>query len=126
MAGTKKFATVDEYVMTLPREVQGIVEELRAAILGLSPEIREAISYDMPAYFYKDYLVYFGAFKKHIGFFPASEAVFERFETQLSPYKQSGKGTVQFPYAKTVPVALVAEIVRFRMTQQDNEAAARS
>jgi len=62
-------------------------------------------------------LVYFAAFKNHLGFFPASSAVFDEFFDDLAPYKQSGRGTVQFPHNKPLPLDLIRRIVAFRVDE---------
>jgi uncharacterized protein YdhG (YjbR/CyaY superfamily) len=61
-------------------------------------------------------LVYFAAWKNHISIYP----VLSEMETSLeglSAYKTSGKGTVQFPLNKPLPLALIREIVRFRVKE---------
>jgi uncharacterized protein YdhG (YjbR/CyaY superfamily) len=60
-------------------------------------------------------LVYFAAFTHHIGFYatPSGHAEFAR---ELSVYKQ-GKGSVQFPFDKPLPLDLIARIVRFRVEE---------
>lgn len=69
----------------------------------------------MPAFKYKGNLVYFAAFKNHIGFYPAPSGT-EAFRKELALYK-GGKGSVQFPLNQPVPLALIAEIVKFRMIE---------
>ena len=62
----------------------------------------EPISYGIPAYkLNKKPLIYFGAYKNHIGFY-ATPASHSKFKTELSNYKQ-GKGYVQFPLHKPIP-----------------------
>ena len=68
----------------------------------------------MPAYkINKKPLVYFGGFAKHIGFY-ATPTGHEKFKKQLSVYKQ-GKGSVQFPLDQQLPVALIKNIIKFRL-----------
>jgi uncharacterized protein YdhG (YjbR/CyaY superfamily) len=68
----------------------------------------------MPSFWFHGNLIYYGAFKNHIGFYPASMTVFEEFKDELKIYKQSGKGTVQFPYHKPIPIDLIKRIVQVR------------
>lgn len=70
MAPKKEFKTIDEYIATFPKNIQIILEELRQAIRDAAPNAEEAISYQMPAFKLNGNLVYFGAFKNHIGFYP--------------------------------------------------------
>ena len=116
MATPKKaFKTIDEYIATFPKNVQIILEELRQAIGDAAPDAEEAISYQMPAFKLNGNLVYFGAFKKHIGFFPRTSAI-EAFKEELSGYEVT-KGTVKFPLNKPIPVDLVKKMVKFRVKE---------
>ena len=110
----KKSKNVDDYIRDYSPEIQGKLEELRKAIKSVLPEAKERISYNMPSFWFHGNLVYYGAFKNHIGFYPASMTVFEEFKDELKIYKQSGKGTVQFPYDKPIPVDLIKKIVQLR------------
>jgi len=114
MDGNKKqFKTIDEYIKASPTDVQGILQSLRLTIRKAAPEAVETISYQMPTFKLNGKgLVYFAAFKNHIGFYPIPSGI-EAFKKELSPYKQ-GKGSVQFPIDKPIPSALVRRIVRFR------------
>lgn len=106
--------TVDQYIAAFPETTQAILRILRKTILENAPEAVESISYGMPAYkFHKKPLVYFGAFKKHIGFF-ATPNTHEAFKTRISYFKQ-GKGSVQFPLNQPIPFDLIADMVKFRM-----------
>jgi uncharacterized protein YdhG (YjbR/CyaY superfamily) len=88
------------------------LEKLRSTILKAAPEAEETISYKMPAFKYYGMLVYFAAYKNHIGFY-ATPTGHKEFEKELAPYKQ-GKGSVQFPLNQPLPFSLVAKIVKFR------------
>ena len=61
--------------------------------------------------------MYFCAFKKHIGFYPASMTVFDEFRDELKGFKQSGRGTIQFPYSSNLPLGLIKKIVAFRVKE---------
>jgi uncharacterized protein YdhG (YjbR/CyaY superfamily) len=109
----KQFETIDEYIKTHPKDVQSILQKMRRTIREAAPEAVETISYQMPAFKLNGKgLVYFAAFKNHIGFYPIPSGI-EAFKKELSPYKQ-GKGSVQFPFDKPVPYGLVEKVVRFR------------
>ncbi len=109
----KQFQTIDEYIATFPENVQDILQELRKVIQEATPEAEEAISYGMPTFKLKGNLVHFAAYEHHIGFYPAPSGI-EAFKEELSPYK-GGKGSVQFPLDKPVPLDLVEKIVIFRV-----------
>ena len=111
----KEFTTIDEYIATFPKNVQSILEELRQAVKETAPEAEEAISYQMPAFKLNGNLVYFAAFKNHIGFFPTSSAI-EAFKEEVKEYK-TGKGTLRFPMDKPMPLDLVKKIVKYRVKE---------
>ncbi|MDQ6780879.1 MAG: DUF1801 domain-containing protein [Candidatus Eremiobacteraeota bacterium] len=121
MRPKRSFETIDQYIEPLPADVQRRLEQLRQAIHSAAPQAREAISYGIPAFRLNGTLVYFGAFKNHIGFYPTSSGI-RAFQKQLSPYKLT-RGAVQFPLDKPIPVALVKSIVRFRGVENAKKAA---
>jgi len=95
----RQFETIDEYIKTFPKDVRGILEQMRQTIRTAAPEAVEAISYQMPTFKLNGKnLVHFAAFKNHIGFYPIPSGI-EAFKKELSAYKQ-GKGSVQFPLDK--------------------------
>jgi len=108
-----QFKTIDEYIKASPKDVQSILQRLRLTIQKAAPEAVETISYQMPTFKLNGKgLVYFAAFKNHIGFYPIPSGI-EAFKKELSRYKQ-GKGSVQFPIEKPIPYDLVRKIVVFR------------
>jgi uncharacterized protein YdhG (YjbR/CyaY superfamily) len=115
MAPTKIAKTIDGYIAAYPKNVQAILQEIRKAIREAAPEAEEIISYQIPAFKLNGILVYFAAFKNHIGFYPTSSGV-EAFKERLSAYKTS-KGTVRFPMDEPMPLDLIREIVRFRVRE---------
>ena len=119
MLARKKFETVDEYIAFFPKNTQVILEEVRQAIKESAPEAEETISYQMPAFKQNGILVWFAAFKSHIGFFPKVSAI-EAFKEKLSAY-QTSKGTIQFPIDEPLPVDLIKEMVRFRVKENLNK-----
>lgn len=119
MENKKAPNTTDEYIASFPKKVQSVLEELRQAIREAAPNAKEVISYHMPAFKQKGILVWFAAFKNHIGFFPRASAI-EAFKNKLAPYKTS-KGTVRFPIDQPLPVDLIKEIVTFRVREDENK-----
>jgi uncharacterized protein YdhG (YjbR/CyaY superfamily) len=105
---------VDEYISMFPIEVQYKLESIRNLIKTSVPEAEEGFAYKMPSYKVNGKpLVYFAAYKKHIGFY-ATPSGHDAFEKELSVYKQ-GKGSVQFPLDKPLPMDLIQRIVEFRL-----------
>ena len=115
----QKFKSVDEYIAAFPKNIQIILQELRQAIRDAAPEATEVISYQMPAFRLNGNLVWFAAFKNHVGFFPTS-SVTEAFKERLLSYKTS-KGTIRFPIDEPIPFDLVKEIVRFRVQENSSK-----
>ena len=113
--------TIDEYIAGFPKDVQEILEKIRKTIHEAAPEAEEAIGYQMPSFKLKGNLVYFAAFKKHIGFYPIPSGI-EKFKAELSVYEQ-GKGSVQFPLDKPIPYNLISRIVLFRVEENLKKAA---
>ena len=108
--------TVQDYIRSFPEDVQIILEQIRMTIKKNAPDAVESIAYKMPAYkIYDKPLVYFAGYKNHIGLYstPTGHAQFAR---ELSKYKH-GKGSVQFPIDKPIPLDLIARIVRFRVEE---------
>lgn len=108
--------TVDNYIKSFPENVQVLLKQVRAVIKENAPEAAESIAYQMPAYKTNGKpLVYFAAFKNHVGFY-ATPTGHSEFAKELTKYKQ-GKGSVQFPYGKPIPFDLIGRIVKFRVKE---------
>lgn len=112
--------SVDAYIAGFPTPVQKKLRAIRAVIHKEAPAAVESISYGMPAYkLNKKPLVYFAAYKTHIGFY-ATPTGHKAFAKELSVYKQ-GKGSVQFPIAEEMPMDLIRRIVVFRTKENMNK-----
>ena len=111
-----KFKNTDDYIKSFPKDVRQRLEQIRTIIKNTAPDAEESISYAMPAYKLNGKpLVYFAAFKNHIGFY-ATPSGHSEFAKELSKYKQ-GKGSVQFPLDKPLPLGLITKIVKFRVKE---------
>ena len=115
--------TIDEYIAGYPANVQEILRTIRAVIREEAPDAEEAIKYQLPTFVLNGNLVHFGAFKNHIGFYPAPQGI-EEFKEELSAYK-GAKGSVQFPLDQPMPLDLIRRIVRFRVQGNLEKAAAK-
>jgi uncharacterized protein YdhG (YjbR/CyaY superfamily) len=122
MATSKsQFKTIDEYIAKFPKNVRDVLEELRLVIKDSAPEAEETISYAMPAFKLNGKnLVFFAAWKNHVGFYPGGSSAIEAFKKELSQFKQA-KGTVQFPLDKPIPFDLVKKIVKFRVKENKSK-----
>lgn len=112
--------TIDQYIAGFSDPAKLALEQLRATIKNVAPEAQEAIKYGMPAFVWHGNLVFFAAFKSHIGFYgvPTGNPA---FANDFLPYK-TGKGSIQFPLTKPMPLALISRIVTFRMKENERKA----
>jgi uncharacterized protein YdhG (YjbR/CyaY superfamily) len=115
MKAGKKFKTVDEYISSIPTGPKEKLEGLRKAIKKVAPKAEEAISYNMPAFKQHGILVFYAAYKTHIGFYPTASPI-AIFKKELEKYELA-KGTVRFPLDKPLPLALIKKIVKFKMSE---------
>src|SRR5512138_1738135 len=106
---------VDEYVASFPRAVQETLQRIRAIVKAAAPGAEETLKYRMPTFVLGENLVHFAAFEKHIGWYPTPSAI-EAFRRELAGY-DSGKGSVQFPLGREIPLALIEKMVRFRVKE---------
>jgi len=111
----EKYKSVQQYLSTLPEDIQFKVEELRETIKKAAPGASEVISYNMPAYKMNKVLVYFAVYKNHIGFYPTSSGI-AAFQKEIGGFKSS-KGAVQFPINEKLPLELIVKIVLFRLAE---------
>jgi uncharacterized protein YdhG (YjbR/CyaY superfamily) len=107
---------IDEYIARFSNDVQKILEKIRITIRKAAPDAQETISYQIPAFTLKGHLVYFAAFKNHIGFYPPVTGRDEKFKKVKSVY-EGPKGNLRFPLDKPVPYTLIGKIVKFRVKE---------
>lgn len=109
--------TLDEYVAAVHEPARDAVTRIREAIRSVVPkDATEVISYAIPAFKHKRVLVWYAAFSDHCSLFPTA-AVIEKFKDELKGFSTS-KGTIHFPLAKSMPIALIKRIVRERVTAE--------
>lgn len=113
--------TIDEYIASFSPGVQAILKKVRSTIRKTAPEARETISYQIPAFTLGGPLVYFAAFKKHIGFYPPvrGDASLEKAVSQYA----GEKGNLRFPLDQPIPYDLIVKIVKLRVRQNLAKAA---
>jgi uncharacterized protein YdhG (YjbR/CyaY superfamily) len=108
--------TVDGYIEAFSDDVKIHLKTIRKLILDLAPQAIESMAYNMPAYKVNNKpLVYFAAFKNHIGFY-ATPTGHSAFQEALQGYKQ-GRGSVQFPLDASIPYSLIQQMVLFRLSE---------
>jgi uncharacterized protein YdhG (YjbR/CyaY superfamily) len=113
---------IDEYIARFPPDTQEILKEIRMTIKKVVPEAEETISYGIPTFNLDGtYLIYFAAYKNHIGFYPVPRAI-EQVDKDFASYKTSGKGTIQFPLNKPMPLNLITKLVKFKVRENVEKA----
>jgi uncharacterized protein YdhG (YjbR/CyaY superfamily) len=110
-----KPADIDAYISAFPPDVQAILAKIRRTIAGVVPEAQETISYGIPAFALDGILVYFAAFKHHIGFYPPVKGD-PKLEKAVAPYAGE-KGNLRFPLDQPIPYDLIEKIVKLRVKQ---------
>jgi uncharacterized protein YdhG (YjbR/CyaY superfamily) len=117
---TTEMDEIETYIQQFPDNFQEILRNIRRLIKENAPGANEHFAYGMPAYkTNKKPLVYFAAYKNHIGFY-ATPAGHSEFQYELSKYKQ-GKGLVQFPLDQPIPYNLIERIVTFRISENNEK-----
>lgn len=111
-----KFSSIDEYHSAFPGDVQEKLEVFRKTIKQVIPKAEEVISYNMPAFKLNGInIIYYSAYKNHISIYPAPAG--KEWEKDFASHPTSGKGTIQFPFGKPIPVDLIKKIVKYRVEE---------
>ena len=108
---------IDEYIDRFSPDTQEILKQIRTTIKKVVPDAEETISYGIPTFNLNGtYLIYFAAYKKHIGFYPVPSGI-EEIDKEFASFKTSGKGTIQFPLNKPMPLKLITKLVKFKVKE---------
>jgi len=118
-----KLNLIDQNIANSPKDIQAILEKVRATIRKSAPKAEETINYGIPTFTLEGNLVHFAGFKSHIGFYPTPSGI-EKFKAELSKY-ETAKGSVKFPLDKPIPYTLISKIVKFRVKENLERAAAK-
>jgi len=109
-----KTDSVDKYIASQPKAVQGTLRRVRSTIRQAVPGAEEVISYKIPAYKLPGgRVIYFAGWSRHYSLYPGNARVVAAFKDDLAAYKVS-KGTIRFPLCEPVPVKLIERIAKFR------------
>ena len=112
---------VDEYIEAAPQEAQEKLREIRAILKKVAPGAKEALKWGSPVFEDGRILFSYSAHKLHLNFSPTGPAM-KPFKEELAKFK-TGKDTIQFPYDKPLPKALIRKIAAFRAKQvKENDA----
>jgi uncharacterized protein YdhG (YjbR/CyaY superfamily) len=123
MAKTQTPNDIDGYISQFPVDVQVVLEQVRKTIRNAAPDATELISYKMPAFKQHGILVYFAGWKKHLGMYPP---IFGDKALEKAVARYAGpKGNLQFPLDEPMPLDLIERIVKLRVKQDTEKAAAK-
>ena len=114
---------IDEYIAKFPPEIQVILEKIRLTLREAVPGTEERISYRMPAFTLNGNLIYFAAFKKHIGMYPPVNGD-EQLRQEISRYRGE-RGNLKFPLVEPIPYDLIGRIAKCRAKEHREEVASR-
>jgi uncharacterized protein YdhG (YjbR/CyaY superfamily) len=123
MPKPQKPTDIDGYISKFPADVQAVLQEVRATIRRAASDAEEVISYQMPAFRQHGILVYFAAWKNHIGLYPPISGD-RSIEKAIARYA-GPKGNLQFPLEEPMPFDLIERIVKLRVKQNTKKAAAK-
>ncbi|MDZ4700582.1 MAG: DUF1801 domain-containing protein [Rhodothermales bacterium] len=118
-----KPATVDAYIAGFPPDIQEILRTLQATVRKALPEADEKISYGMPAFAQHGMVIYYAAFKKHIGIFPPVKGD-AQLQKDIARYRGE-KGNLQLPLSEPIPYDLIARIAAARLHENLERKAAK-
>ena len=110
-----KPGNVDEYIESAPVQAQTMLRELRALLRKVAPKATETLKWGSPVFEDGRILFSYTAYKSHLNFMPTRPAL-EPFREELSAFR-TGKDTVQFPYGRPLPKALIRKIAACRVKQ---------
>ena len=121
-AARRKLCSIDQYIAACAPEVRATLRKVRATIRRAAPAAKEMISYRMPAFAQHGMLIYFAAFKSHIGIYPPIRGD-ARLKAAAAQYA-GPKGNLKFPLDRPIPYPLIARIVKSRVVQNTARATA--
>jgi uncharacterized protein YdhG (YjbR/CyaY superfamily) len=116
-------AAVDEYIAGFDGSVQSILKKVRRTVRKAAPKAREVLSYSMPALKQNGMLIYYAAFKQHLGLYPPIKGD-ARLEQAAARYA-GPKGNLRFPYDEPIPYDLIAALTKLRARQDAGKAVSR-
>lgn len=117
MSSTTQYNSVTDYINAQSEQTKKTLLELKECILKVEPNATELLNYNIPAYALvkdgkREQQIMIAGYKKHVGLYPHPTTM-EKFEPELTEYKR-GKGSVQFPLDKPLPIELIIRMIEYR------------
>ena len=118
MNSVKLFKSVEDYFNSYPINTKKALLEMKECILKMVPNAVELFNYNIPSYTLieggkREEQIMIAGYKNAVGFYPHPTTI-EKFDLELSSFKK-GKGSVQFPLDKPLPIELILEMVKYRL-----------
>ena len=114
---TTMTAAVRAYIAARPPAVRKRLQQIRTIVRAAAPAAVEHFSYGVPgARLAGQPLIWYAAFKHHIGLYPIKADLLRAHRIDVSGY-QTSKGTVRLPLEEPLPVALVKRLVKARAAE---------
>lgn len=107
--------SVEDYIAAAAAEARPVLEKIRSMVRAAAPEASEKISYQMPAFAWDGILIYYAAFKNHIGIYPPVIGD-QQLRQDLAPYL-GPKGNLKFPLDQPIPYELIARVIDWRIRE---------
>lgn len=112
-----KTQTVDEYIAQFPTETAERLMTVRKEIEKLLPNAEQVISYGIPTFKINGkYVIYFSGWRDHLSLHPVPKGD-AAFQKEVKQY-QTGKGTVQFPHDKPLPLPFIRQFAGFMIKER--------
>ena len=110
-----KPTTIEEYLAAAPPAAREHLREIRSILRQVAPDAVESIKWGAPVLEEKRILFSYSAHRSHLNFMPTGPSL-TPFREELAGYR-TGKDTIQFPYDRPLPTALIRRIAAHRATQ---------
>ena len=113
--------TIDQYVEGFTEPGRAMLGELRSLANEVVPDASEAVKWGHAAWVHPSGTILFmiAGYTEHanVAFTPSTRAA---FDADLADFA-TGKGSVQLPYSRPVPVDLLRRMITFRVREHEDD-----